>query len=122
MADARDRVDESHHTESRDRRRPGRIENASPHLVPLLRQQSAGSGTEAPTDLGSGDGSAESCEDDGIAASRGIVVGGIIGLQCGAPLRPLYAWSLEGCTAKAAVPARRARRGHRPQPGTSTTR
>jgi len=79
MADARDRVDESHHTESRDRRRPGRIENASPHLVPLLRQQSAGSGTEAPTDLGSGDGSAESCEDDGIAASRGIVVGGIIG-------------------------------------------
>ena len=49
-----------------DRRRPGRIKNANPELIPILR----GDGAPLPPEK-----SFESDDDDQLSGARGVVVG-----------------------------------------------
>lgn len=69
------------HLVTKDRRRPGRIANVSPHLIPLLRN----SGSANPAEFDQESAAAEPAilagdERDDMAAARGIAVASVLGL------------------------------------------
>ena len=71
---------------SKDRRRPGRPDQASPHLIPLLRTAEI----EAAAASGMGD---ELPFDDALAPAKGIAVGLLLGVPVWAVIG-LVAWAM----------------------------
>lgn len=68
-----------------DRRRPGRVNNVSPELIPLLRSQPAEPASDAPPQFG---------DHDQLGAVRGIAIGAALSAPLWVGIALLGRWIL----------------------------
>ena len=68
-----------------DRRRPGRVENVNPSLVPLLRGQATSGEPDSKTQFG---------DPDQLGATRGIALGVVLSLPLWTGILLLGRWAL----------------------------